>query len=395
MTHEVSPSLSYHYWLLCINGTATDPTPSVLIKGTDFDPQKEISNEDDEGHTGTATTKISTYRGEATSSPSFKDKCRYKEGYEDVLYLTIGSDDGEGNINKTTVQTGVYKYIFCENPSAPLEPAFATLTNGFAKTEKDAYKYKEALLNTFKLSGSNTDAPTYEVEFASDFPLFHQTNPARVFPKTSFYPKSGSVRLYIAPLGTAYADLTSDMEFSCYTDWEVNVNKNVESQPCAGDTFGTTTKVVGSREGDFSCTLPWNSRSKNLEYEFMGGDAELTTTTVTDEDVHKTIYIVMTNGHIYRTSTSDTTGTGESVVSSETIDSTTYYTIDTGKAYQTVFKLPDVVLTNVNSPQSGSDSKTLDVEADIVDNGVDSFIEVTVQTGLEDLHISNASAGSG
>lgn len=392
MTNEVSPSLSYHYWMVCINGTSEDPVPSVLIKGTDFDPQKEISSEDDEGHTGTATTKISTYRSNASSSPQFKDKCRYQEGWEDILYLVIGSDDGSKQIDVTEVATGVNKFIFHENPNAPMEAAFATLFNGFNKTETDAYKYKEALLNTFKLSGSNSDAPTYEVQFASDFPLFHQTNLARVFPKVSTFPKSGNTKLYIAPLGTAYDELTDDMQFSCYEEWEMNVNKNVENKPCANDTFGTSTKVTGSREGDFSCTLPWNSRSKNLEYEFMGGDAELTTHTVTDEDIHKTIYLVMSGGKILRTSESNTIGTGESIVSSKTVDGVTIYTIDTGKPYQTIVKIPDVVLTNVNSPQSGSDAKTLDVESNIVDNGTDSFIEVTVQTGLSELHIANTTS---
>lgn len=363
MTNEVSPSLSYHYWMMCINGTATNPEPSVLVRGTEFDPQKEISQEDDEGHMGTATTKISSYRSNATASPQYTDKCRYREGWEDALYLLIGSDDGDGEIDVEEVATGVNKFVFCENPEAPLEPAFATLFNGFNKTQNDAYQYNDALLNSFTLSGSNTDAPTYQVAFASDFPLFHQSNKARTFTNPSVFPKSGNVRLYIAPLGTTYANLTSNMEFSCYTDWEISIEKNVENQPCAGDTFGTSTKVVGSREGSFTCNLPWNSRSKNLEYEFMGGDALTSTTTVTDQDIHKTIYLVMTGGKI---------------------GSTNYN-------YQTIFKIPDVVLTNVNSPQSGSDPKSLDVEANIVDNGSDSFVEVTVQTGLSSLHISNAS----
>lgn len=394
MTNEVSPSLSYHYWMLCVNGTATDPTPSILVRGTDFDPSKEITQEDDEGHTGSATVKIATYRSNATSSPTFQDKCRYQEGFEDILYLTIGSDDGtsDHDIDKTTVQSGVFQYVFSENPSSPLPAKFATLTNGFNKSTdgKDAYKYKNALLNTFKFSGTNTDAPTYEAGFMSDFPLFHQQNPARTFPQTSYFPKSGNTRLYIAPLGTSFTDLSSTMEFSCYENWEVNVNKNVENKPCAGDTFGTSTKVTGSREGDFSCTLPYNTRSANLEYEFMGGDTERTTTTVTDKDIHKTIYIVMTGGNIIRSSTSSTTSTGESLVKTITVGNTTTYLIDTGKQFQTIFKIPDVVLTNVNSPQSGSDAKTVDVEASIVDNNTDSFIHVTVQTGLEDLHISNA-----
>lgn len=375
MVKETSPSLAYHYWLMCINkeGSNAQPTPNVLVKGTDFDPKKDIGREDDEGHTGTATTKISTYRKEATSTPSFKDKCRYKEGWEDVLYLLTGSDDGSGNINKTKIVDGVYKYVFSENPNSPKEPALATLINGFSKSENDAFLYLDALLNTFKLSGTNTEIPVYEIEFDSDFPHFHQQNPARVFPKKSIYPKAGSVRIYVAPQG-GYASLDDirQYEYSCYEDWEVNINKNVEGNPCSNDDFGTSTKVVGITEGDFKMKLPWNSKTKNLEYEFMGGDSDLSTTVVTDEETHKTVWIVMTGSEITYI---DNSG-GTPVVT------------DTGKFYQTIFKLPDVVLTKVDSPQSGTDAKTLDVESDIVSNGIDPFVEIEVTTGLENLHIS-------
>lgn len=400
MSNEISPSLSYHYWMMCINNANSSvQNPSVLIRGTDFDPQKEIGNEDDEGHTGTATTKISTYRSEATSNPSFKDRLRYKEGWEDILYLLTGSDDGAGNINKTKVAEGVYKYIFSENPLRPQESAFATLINGFAKsyTDKndntkvlnDAYLYLDALLNTFKMSGSNTEAPTYEVEFVSDFPHFHQPNPARPLSPKANYPKSRAVRIFIAPQGD-YADLEaiSDYEFSCYEDWEANVNKNVEGKPCAGDEFGTSTKVTGVTEGDFSCNLPWNRKTRVLEYEFMGGNSDESTSTVTDEDVHKTVWIAMEGNKITRFSDNNTVGEGETVINTITENGNTMYEIETPYKYQTIFKIPDVVLTNVNSPQSGNEAKTLELASDIVSNGKDPFINVEVITGLSDLHIS-------
>ena len=399
MVNEVSPSLAYHYWMMCINNAESDNDPQVqvMIKGTDFDPQKEIGNEDDEGHTGTATTKISTYRSEATSTPTWQDRVRYKEGWEDVLYLVTGSDDGEGKINKSVVAEGVNKFIFSENPHQPQEPAFATLFNGFNKSPKnckDAYLYLDALLNTFKLSGSNTEAPTYEVNFVSDFPHFHQPNKARTFPKKSVFPKSKGVRLFIAPQGV-YTGVTEGdnpigaYEFSCYEDWETNINKNVEGKPCSGDVFGTSTKVTGLLEGDFSCNLPWNSKTRTLEYEFMGGDTSEDTTTVTDEDVHKTVWIVMEGGKITRWSNTNTVGDGETLVGEEVDeDGNKKYEIETKYNFRTIYKISDIVLTNVNSPQSGTDAKTLEVASDIVSNGEDPFIEVEVITGLSDLHFS-------
>ena len=384
MVNEISPSLAYHYWFICINGeiTGTDiplhgeiPTGgAVLVRGTDFDPNKAIGKEDDKGHTGTSTTKMSTYRSEATSEPQYKDRLRYKEGWEDILYLLTGSDDGTNAhaIDKTTVDTGVYKYVFSKNPLHPLEDAFATLHNGFGKTEDDAYLYLNALLNTFNLSGGNKDAPTYEAKFVSDFPHFHEDTISRTIPAKTIFPKSNNVRIFIAPqgvydgidAGTGVTNPIGAYEFSCYEDWSVEVNKNVEGKPCANDEFGTSTKVTGEEEGNFKITLPWNSKTKDLEYEFMGGDANATL--VTDEDIHKTVWIVMKSGAI-----------GE-----------------TEYNYQTIFKINDLVLTNVNSPQSGEDAKTLDVEVDIVSNVTLSFVEAEVITDLEDLHIYNTPSQS-
>jgi len=378
MVNEISPSLAYHYWFLTINGDIDDgdiplhddTTPTlgaVLVRGTDFDPNKTIGSEDDNGHTGTSTTKMGTYRSEATSEPQFKDRLRYKEGWEDILYLLTGSDDGTSDhgINKTTLTTGIYKYIFSENPASPQESAFATLHNGFGKTDDDAYLYLDALLNSFTLSGGNNEAPSYEVHFVSDFPHFHEDTIARTIPTTTVFPKSNNVRIFIAPKGTAdNTGMTSTYEYSCYEDWSVEVNKNVEGKPCANDTFGTSTKVTGELDGNFKITLPWNSKTKDLEYEFMGGSDDATT--VTDEDIHKTVWIVMTNGNIG--------------------SQTTY-------KYKTIFKINDLVLTNVNSPQSGEDAKTLDVEGDIVSDGTHSFVEAEVTTDLADLHIYNTPTG--
>ena len=49
----------------------------------------EIEMQDDEGHMGTATTKMSSYRKTATASPSYTDRTRYKEGWEDIWYLLL------------------------------------------------------------------------------------------------------------------------------------------------------------------------------------------------------------------------------------------------------------------------------------------------------------------
>ena len=377
MSDKIAPNLAYHFWGANIKNQSAESEPSsvgVFIRGSEFDHGKEIEMQDDEGHMGTQTIKVSSYRSKASANPSFTDKCRYKEGWEDMWLLLLGSgshsDSTPYTIDKTTVTTGVYKYVFSVDTAQPNDPYTCALFNGFAKTSADAYKYENCLMSEFELSGSNTDAPTYKATFSSNFPKFNQTNPVRTYPTTTEFPKPANVKIYIAPalesgeyvFGTAGTGEVSidDYMYGCYQDWSLNVNMNVEDQPCAGDDFGTSTKVQGNREGTFNITLPWNDTTKKLEYKFMGG-ADNSTGVTTENDV-KTVWILMEGS---------------------TISSTYKYT--------TLIKIPHIVMTAVNSPQSGSDAKTLELEGNIEENGSDSFITTEIQTSLADLHITSAS----
>ena len=367
MTREVAPNLSYHYWGLGIVGDIDgEASPLVMVRGSEFTPEKEITMEDDEGHMGTATTKMSSYRSSATSSPSFTDKTRYKEGWEDMWYLILGSDDGEGNVRKTVLAEAsgsnpqVNEYTFKINVANPQDPAFATLYNGFAKTSSDAFVYENDLLSEFEIKGSNEEAPTYTATFASNFPKFNQPNPARVYPSSTVFTKTADVKIYIAPKGTYTSE--SQLEnymYPCFVEYGLNINNNIENDPCSSDDFGTSTKLLGNRESTFNVTVPWTEATKHLEYMFMGGAADATQ--VTDENDEKTVWIVF---------------------ESDKIGSTNYN-------YKTIIKIPEIVLTNADSPQSGSDAKQIELEGNIQENGVDSFIECVIVTDLEDLHIDN------
>lgn len=363
MVREVAPNLSYHYWYLGVQGLelGEEADPLVMVRGSEFNHEREIEMEDDEGHMGTATTRMSSYRTTATANPSFTDKCRYKEGWEDMWLLLLGSDDGEGNIRKETVTTGVYKYTFKVNTASPQDPYFATIYNGFAKTEGDAYKYENALMGEFEVSGSNEEAPTYTSTFSTNYPKVNQTNPARVIPATTVFPKSADVSVYIAPAGTSDANMLN-FEYPCYLEWSFSVNNNLESVPCSGDDFGESTKVLGNREGEVSITVPWTSATKHLEKVFETGavDGE----TVTTDNDEKTIWFIMENG---------------------TIGSTAY-------KYKTTIKIPQVVITSAYSEQSGTDAKQIELQGNIEENGSDSFIEVEIITDLENLHIDNTPA---
>lgn len=373
MVHKVAPNLSYHYWYLGVRGIDLDEEadPLVLVRGSEFNHEREIEMQDDEGHTGTATTKMSSYRSKATANPSYTDKCRYKEGWEDLWLLLLGSAKGGSGSDKddirkeeTSTGSGIYNYTFKINVDAPQDPYFATLFNGFAKTTGDAYKYEDCLLSEFELSGSNEEAPTYTATFNSNYPKVNQTNPTRVIPATTVFPKSADVSVYIAPAGTSDANMTN-YEYPCYLEWSVSVNNNIESVPCSGDDFGESTKVLGNREGTVSITVPWTEDTKHLEKVFEVGGAG-TDEKVTSENDLKKIWIVMENTLI---------GSSE-------------------LKYKTVIKIPNVVITKAYSEQSGTDAKQIELEGNIEDNGTDSFIETVITSDLEDLHIDDTSSSS-
>ena len=324
--------------------------------------------QDDEGHMGTATTKMSSYRTRATANPSFTDKCRYNEGWEDIWLLVLGSAKGGSGEDKDDIikaesssGSGIWNYTFRINVSDPRDPYVATLYNGFAKTTDDAYKYEDCILSEFELSGSNEEAPTYTATFNSNYPKVNQTNPARVIPSSTTFPKSGDVKIYIAPEGTTDANMTN-YEYPCYLDWNLTINNNLESVPCSGDSFGESTKVLGNREGTFSITLPWTDDTKHLEKVFETGavDGE----TVTSANDVKKVMIVMEHGAFPITS-------GNTV------------------AYRTQIKIPRVVITQAYSEQSGTDAKQISIEGNIEESGSESFITTIVKTNMSDLHIDN------
>lgn len=381
MVREVAPNLSYHYWYLGVQGLNLneEADPLVLIRGSEFNHEREIEMEDDEGHMGTATTRMSSYRTTATANPSFTDKCRYTEGWEDMWLLLLGSDDGTNNhaIRKSTVTDGVYKYLFKVNTENPQDPYFCNLTNGFAKSVGDAYRYDNCLMGEFECSGSNEEAPTYTATFSSNYPRVNQTNPTRVIPAKTTFPKSADVKVYIAPaldegeyvIGDADAGKgqvsIDDYMYPCYLEWSFSVNNNLESVPCSGDEFGESTKVLGNREGEVSITVPWTEKTKHLEKVFETGEDDGIKVT-TENDV-KTIWIVMENGKI----------------------GTTDY------KYTTTIKIPKVVVTSAYSEQSGTDAKQIELEGNIEESGSDSFIETEIITDLADLHIDNTTGTTG
>lgn len=366
MAHEVSPNLKYHSWHLGVrNQEADEEAPAlVMVRGSEFNPNKEKNFEEDHGHMGTSSTLIGKYASEATSEPEFTDMCRYTEGWEDIWLIALGSDDGEGNIRKTVLTEGVNKFDFGINIAKPQEPYFCTLYNGFSVTDNDGWKYEDCLMNQLSMSGANNEAPTYTAQFISNYPKFRQPNPTNIIPATTVFPKSSNVSIYMAPVGTYTLETIQQYKFACYKEWNFELNFNVESDPCSDDDFGTTTKVQGELDGTFGMTIPWKENTKNLEYNFATGSDDTSLTSVTDETYSRTVWIVMENGKI----------------------------ASTAYNYQTIIKIPEMLVTAADSPQSGTEAKTIEISGDLIQSATASIVETSIITSLNDLHISTVNA---
>jgi len=387
----IAPNASFHYGGFGIKDSelAEDKYAQYLvgIRFSSFEDGNEIETETDEGHTGISNLDMGSYRKTAESAPNWEDKFRYGEGLEDIWYLTLGTytvvghpDGSEGTID------GVYDYEFCMPPDTTAELPLATIYNGFGKTLYDARVFNNALLNELEVTFNSDDAPTIKPTFVSDYNNMNITNPLRDFPPVSNFVKAPQTTVYVGAVGaTAEQMLASPID--CFKEASFTINHNAESQACHADSFGRNTKIMGSREVTGSINMPWVQGTKyfETEYEAFNKYGHV----VSEEITKKQIWYMCQGGNIHRFSDSDTLGTGETLIGSKTVNNATVYEIATGIPYKCLIKFPEVELTSVTSPKSGSDAKDLTMEYKVLEKPTQSYMTVSMVTDLEDLHIDD------
>lgn len=357
----VAPNLAYHYWALGIKpaGKTAAENPLIMIPGTEFEPGKEIEHDEDLGHTGGGSLNMGMDRKQAASSPAFQDKARYQQGWEDYFYLLYG--DVTGPVPAVSGATVAKKYTFAVDVADPADLPFCTLYNGYAKTADDAYVYDDCILNELEISFKNDEAMTVKPSFASNYPTFNQANPARVVPTKKVKIRAGQTIIYYAPVDVTLTELNkATYALPCVIEGNLKINNNVESEPCAGDDFGTATKNIGVRESEGGFTVPWVTATKVIEAEYESGATD--GTQVSEEPLRKQIMI-------------ESIGPLIETVSEEDV------------FYKTKILIPDVTITKAESPQSGDERKSIDVEFKINDEGDASFMNVEIITELAALHI--------
>jgi len=389
-----APNAAHHHTALGIKAATLTKDklahPCVAIRQSNFEDGNEISTETDEGHTGVSNLDMGSYRTKAESSPNWEDGLRYAQGLEDYFYLLLGNDDIDDSV------TGVYTHTFTMPPNVDTELPLATIYHGFSKTETDGRVFNNSMLNELEVTFNSDNKPTIKPTFVSDYNIVNTINPSRNFldDHLARTVMAQHTQVYIGDVGaTEIGDNDGDMKaIDCFTEASFTINNNAESQACHDDKFGENTKLMGAREATGSITMPWHDGTKyfETEYEAYYKYGHI----VSEEITQKQVWFKCKGGKIIRTSSSNTTSTGESVIKTVvenegTESETTTYYIDTGKQYELLVKFPVVEVTNVTSTKSGNEAKDLTFEFKNIEQPTQSYMTAIIQTDLATCHIDS------
>ena len=358
----IAPSATHHYVGYGIKDRLLSADKyarcCVLTRQRDFEDGNEISTEQDEGHTGVAPINMGSYRNSAESSPSWTDKLRYGEGLEEVFYQLLGNYTVTPYSNGSTPVEGVNKFHYDFPPSSANDLPLSTIYNGFAKTTNDARVWNNAILNEFTMNISNSDAPTFDVTYVSDYNNFNLTNPTRTYASVSNFVKTDQVKIFMGDVGANETAMRSN-PVNCFIESSFTVNNNVESQACVEEAFGKSSKFMGIRETTGSINMPWTDNTKLLEPLYEG--ASSTAHEVSTDITYKQIWYEFLGGVIGSTDV----------------------------RYSTLIKFPEVEITDVTSPKSGSDAKDITLEYTVNETPTQSFMTVDLVSDLTDLRIDS------
>ena len=395
---NLAPNASYHHTEIGIKGEELEKTklacPLIGIRQTGFEDGNEIETETDEGHTGVANLDMGSFRKTAESSPSWEDGCRYGQGFEDYMYLLLGTDE----VTPDSTIAGIYNHVFSMPPATDKDLPVATIYHGFQKTNTDARIFNNAMMNEFEFTMSADDLPKCNPTFISDYNIVNVINPTRHLLEDHLARTvmAAHTSVYIGPLGaTEIWDGTGDKEgkmvpIDCFSEASFTVNQNAESQSCHGDEFGVNTKTMGARETTGSITMPWVDGTKlfETEYECYNKYGHIVSTEITQ----KQIWYVCEGGSIKVERDTNTLGTGETLVDTIVTDEgteneKTTYIVDTGVPFKAAFKFPVAEATNVTSTKSGNEAKELTYEWKCIEQPTQSYMTVEMTTDLEECHI--------
>ena len=368
---------SFHCWGVGIkpqnqDGTSVNypVTAMIMARGTDFEPNVSFETDDYEGHSGTKTLVLQSDRKTVTAEPEYSHGVVFGECQEEYWYLTLGNYTRTkyGTENDLTAQelesddVIPVQWVFDQDLLHPKPLPRATITNQYSMTLRDAIIFDDCMMNEYSLSVDG-DGITCNPKYKSSAPLMNQPNQVINIAPTLNKLGKDDIRVYIIDLDVDFDELTeeqkADLQYDCIMSLEMTFNNNIEDSDCLNTKFGVNSGDEGKFEGDGNFELKWNPTSAFLIDEYYSGEKHGVEPTT--EPLFKQIIVQMYGAKIGSTETRN----------------------------MIQIKLPKVEITNADSGLSGDETKTIQVEYSIRENGTVSPVETTIVSPLKALHIGS------
>lgn len=365
---------SFHCWGLGLKQRNPDGssvnypvTAMIMARGTDFEPNTEFETDDYEGHSGTKTLVLQSDRKTITAEPEYEQGVVFGECQEEYWFLTLGNYERtvagtDADLTPEQMESDdemAVQWVFNQDLQNPKPLPRCTLTNQYMMTKRDAVVFDDCMMNEFGISVDN-DGISCNPRFKSSAPYMNQPN--QTINTAPVLNKLGKddIRVYIIGTDVDFDSLTEEqklaLQYDCIMSLEMNFNNNIEDSECLNTEFGKNSGDEGKFEGDGNFELKWNPTSAFLIDEYYGGAKH--SVKPTTQPLFRQVIVEMFGKTI-----------GE-----------------TNQRNMIRIRLPKVEITNAESGMSGDETKTLEVEYAIRENGYVSPVETTIISDLKELH---------
>ena len=334
---------SFHYWSIALKEKdgQTGEYPSVpvrggiMARGSAFEGEPSVEMSDWEGHTGSKSIVLASDRTSASAEPQWEQKAMFGEFFEDGWYMLLGSQEKK----EVTLDddSKVYEWKFYQDLINPTGLPIATIINGYGAVENDAITYDDAKMSELAFEIAD-DGINLTYTFGSNAPILNQANPVRTVGQSLSKLGVQNIHIYIADFGTDLTELTEEQ---------------------LAKKFGKALKDEGKFENDGELEIQWNEKSQHLIDKWYTGvnDGDV----ITEDNYFAEILITGTNRKL-----------GE---------------LDGEDVYESfAMYLPKVEITKAWSDLSGDETKTINIEYNLVGNGTVSPVNIDILSQLEDLH---------
>ena len=359
---------SFHYWSIALKqkDEQTGEYPStavrggIMARGSGFEGEPNMETDDWEAHDGSKSIILASDRTQVSAEPQWEQKAMFGEFFEDGWYMLLGSyENKEVELDDSS---SVYEWKFYQDLINPTELPLATIINGYSAVENDAITYDNAKMSELEYEISN-DGINLTYTFGSNAPILNQANPLRTVGQSLSKLGVQNIKVYIADFGTELTELTeqelADYDYGCVVSSTNSFNTNLEDFMCLGTPFGRGIKDEGQFENDGELEIQWNPKSQHLIDKWYTGESD--GTQVTENPYFAEILITGTNRKL-----------GE---------------LDGEDVYESFsMYLPKIEVTNAWSDLSGDETKTINIEYQLVNNGTVSPVNIDIVSQLEDLH---------